>query len=356
MNLQIDPHVKAVFDEIVAAAPDIGPTPTSEFSNTDERPQRAWLTVAAAAMLVAGLAAIVGVVVLRSQPSGPAATTATQPSLPAGVPALLEPGANSGLTVTGRSRFAPEQATAGGAVLAPDGTVFGLGLAPTAPLDLGGVLPDNYNERTLAGWPAWGLVDGSAPEEIYRGIEVDCATLSVTTAGEPMWSSDTELLAASVRSDGTTLTIELPDGWTPLGTTTIKETFNSTIAVSVDGADHQVRVRQAIGAPIGALLITMETNPVRLTDDRDVLWHVEGATTPGWNTLVGLRHDTAFSLSGNAPVDVLTQIADSLIAVPADGWLQRPTEPELADETDMAEQVGTLPDCPLQQLDVIDQS
>lgn len=351
MNLQIDRHVKAVFDEIIAAAPDPGPPPSGEFHDDERRPQRVWLAVAAVAMLLAGIGATIVATLLRTAPADQAATSATVMPLPVNVLALLEPVADSSVQVADRSRFEPEQPTVGGAVVAPDGTVFGIALVPTAPLDLA-VFPDSYDERTIADRPAWGMVDGSAPEEIYRGIEVGCATLSVTTAGEAMWSTDTELLAALIESDGTAVTIRLPDGWASLGTAMIESIYNSTLEVRVNDTDYRVQLTQAIGAPVGPLLATMESNPTVFIHGTDELWHVAGATTPGYNTLVGRQHDTAFSLTGNAPIDVLTQVVDALAAVPASDWLQRPTSPELIDDTDITS--GALPSCNLRRLDVIE--
>ncbi len=312
--------------------------------------------MAAVTILLLGFGAIVGAQSIRTEPVDETSTSATQASLPAGAPVLLDPAADSMVTVTGRDRFVSDRPTAGGAVLSPSGTVFGIAVVPTAPIDLA-VLPDSYNERTIAGRAAWGMEDGSAPKQIYRGIEIECATLSVTTAGEPMWSSDIELLASSIESDGTTLTVTLPAGWTSLGATTVAETHNSTLAVRVNGVDYRARLTQAIGAAVGPLLTTMETNPTKVSNGTtSELWHIEGATTPGYNTLIGTRRGTAFSVSGNAPTDVLTEILDALVAVPASDWLQRPTAPEPPDDTVMAESIGTLPSCSLRDLNVLETS
>lgn len=64
MNMQLDPHVKAVFDDIVAHTPDIGPTPTHDVVSLGHGPSdrgRRWLAVAAAAIVVVGVGALVAV-------------------------------------------------------------------------------------------------------------------------------------------------------------------------------------------------------------------------------------------------------------------------------------------------------
>ena len=62
MNLQLDPHVKAVFDDIVAHTPDIGPTPSGDAVHLTSTPNdngRRWLAVAAAVIVVLGVGALV---------------------------------------------------------------------------------------------------------------------------------------------------------------------------------------------------------------------------------------------------------------------------------------------------------
>lgn len=64
MNTQLDPHVKAVFENIVAHTPDIGPTPSGHVMNLGpgRSPQgRRWLAVAAAAVVVVGVGALAAV-------------------------------------------------------------------------------------------------------------------------------------------------------------------------------------------------------------------------------------------------------------------------------------------------------
>ncbi len=64
MNMQLDPHVKAVFDDIVAHTPDIGPTPSGDVVHLTPTPNdngRRWLAVAAAVIVVVGVGAIVAV-------------------------------------------------------------------------------------------------------------------------------------------------------------------------------------------------------------------------------------------------------------------------------------------------------
>lgn len=85
MNMQLDPQIKAVFDEIVARTPDIGGTPDPDvvpLSPAQGRSRRG-IMVAAAAVAVVGLA---GAVALRGGRPESAATThdaAVTPTAPA---------------------------------------------------------------------------------------------------------------------------------------------------------------------------------------------------------------------------------------------------------------------------------
>lgn len=82
MNVQIDHQVKAVFDDIVSAAPDPGPTPLAEPHDDHRRGHRALIAVAAVSILLVGVAAILGATALRSGPDAPAPTFQEQPTLP----------------------------------------------------------------------------------------------------------------------------------------------------------------------------------------------------------------------------------------------------------------------------------
>ena len=83
MNMQLDPHVKAVFDDIVAHTPDIGPTPSGDVVNLGpgrSNQGRRWRAVAAAAIVVIGVGALVAV--QRPDSETPDVAPATQPPAP----------------------------------------------------------------------------------------------------------------------------------------------------------------------------------------------------------------------------------------------------------------------------------
>ena len=94
MNLQLDPHVKAVFDDIVAHTPEIGPTPVEAVIDLDRGSsgeRRRWVAVAAAAVVVVGVGALVAVE--RSQPDAPVTgPVATQPPAPGPGSGVAAPG------------------------------------------------------------------------------------------------------------------------------------------------------------------------------------------------------------------------------------------------------------------------
>jgi hypothetical protein len=86
MNRQLDPHIKAAFDEIVAHTPEIGDTPTNDvvrLSPERSRKSRPWLAVAAATITVVGVA---GLVAIRARPSFAPATQPPSVSNPAPTP------------------------------------------------------------------------------------------------------------------------------------------------------------------------------------------------------------------------------------------------------------------------------
>lgn len=90
MNMQLDPHVKAVFDDIIAHTPDIGPTPSGDVVHLEPARShrgRRWLAVAAAAIIVVGMGALV--VVQRPSSDPPDVAPATQAPAPV---ADLDPG------------------------------------------------------------------------------------------------------------------------------------------------------------------------------------------------------------------------------------------------------------------------
>ncbi|MAT06705.1 MAG: hypothetical protein CL424_16840 [Acidimicrobiaceae bacterium] len=91
--MQLDPHVKAVFDDIVAHTPDIGPTPSGDVVHLHpgRSPQgRRWLAVAAAAIVVVGVGALVAI--QRPDAETPDVAPATQPPSPGVETAAVAPG------------------------------------------------------------------------------------------------------------------------------------------------------------------------------------------------------------------------------------------------------------------------
>jgi len=85
MKAQLDPHVKAVFDEIVARTPDIGPTPLGGVVHLGPAPSnngRGWLAVAAAAIVVVAVGGLLAI----ERPSSD-----TQNVAPAAQPSAVSP-------------------------------------------------------------------------------------------------------------------------------------------------------------------------------------------------------------------------------------------------------------------------
>lgn len=81
MTQQLDPHLKAIFDEIVSHTPELGPTPTDAddlHANSAGR-RSGWLTIAAATIMVAGVGAV-ALATTRSPVDTPAQAPSVTPS------------------------------------------------------------------------------------------------------------------------------------------------------------------------------------------------------------------------------------------------------------------------------------
>ncbi len=86
MKIQVDHLVKAVFDDIVSHAPDIGPTPSAGLCMEPSRPRssRHWGAVAAATIVIGGVGALFAVErAMSGTPDRTAATVASRPADPA---------------------------------------------------------------------------------------------------------------------------------------------------------------------------------------------------------------------------------------------------------------------------------
>ena len=121
-------------------------------------------------------------------------------------------------------------ATAAGALVAPDGTVFSLFIASGSPWppsrdDYWNSIPaERRDVRTIAGREVAAIIDASAPTQIYRTVRDDCWAVEVDTADEATWSDDVTTLIGALRindsvtsADGAAVSIDLPQGWTSLG-------------------------------------------------------------------------------------------------------------------------------------------
>lgn len=311
MSNDLDTDIKRTVTTIVGTAPDVGTPPSRLHQQASPPPtNRIWFAAAAALVVVAGI----GTLTTLNRPDTDTATTA---SSIAG-PVLLDPATAeiSRRSVTDGSMLEPS-----GAVMSPDGTIYGLSVAPTQPIE---TFPTSYEERTIGDLDAWAFEDGSAPTQIRRGIEIGCATLSVTTGQGDMWPADLETLTQSLRIDDAGIaTIDLPPGWRSLGAGATADQYLSTLTIRSEGTDYRLNSRQTIGQPVGVFLFSPETNPVPVGDEGDNVWLIEGGTTPGWNTIVGVRNDTLYEISGLAPLDVLLATAESLQPVAVIDWLGR---------------------------------
>lgn len=101
--------------------------------------------------------------------------------------------------------------------------------------------------------------------------------------------------------------------------------------------------------------VIVAENPI--SNGNQMLWHIASATTPGYNTVVGERSGTAFSVSAQAPLDTLTEVVAKLVAIPRGDWLQQATDGESVptNTTETMTQAGPPTDYELADLAVTTQ-
>ncbi len=165
MNIQLDPHVKAVFDDIVAQTPDIGPTPSGGVVHLGPAPSnngRRWLAVAAAAIVVVGVGALVAI----ERPSSDTQDVAPVAQTPTMSPSTEQSFASSELCGDyGCDNFDALPLMAGAASFYRSDTAAGLG-AETIHLDrferltrCAELAPDGASCARIEGIAGVGLVD-----------------------------------------------------------------------------------------------------------------------------------------------------------------------------------------------------
>ena len=323
MSTQIEERLRAYFDEAAnrtAAAPTVRfrPTDQSRTSSSPRRPRT--LTICAAAFVVT----LAGLVAIRSRDDGPAqpdqplespvaTTSEIASSIPSSDPPLFAPPESATVSVT--SHAVHSMSGAAGAVIAPDGRIFGIGLSPASSL-----AAPTGDLRHIGEFDVRAMTDRTAPEEIYRWISSGCLALDITTAGEAAFSANTEALieGLTIRDDDVTLT--LPTGWSLLGASARKTQYQSGLHIAVGDTTTELNLFQMPDTSIGVYLVSFETPPQPIDVNGDPSWVIPSATTEGYTTLVGERDGTAFTLSGRATPAELIAVAESFVRAPLVSW------------------------------------
>jgi hypothetical protein len=194
MNMQLDPHVKAVFDEIIAHAPDIGPTPSAGVVNLDPTVSdrgRRWLAVAAAAVLVVGVAGLVAFAGRDASRSPADEATVTSPP----------PDSGAGRPLSSMDQLASSDWVV--ATVLPDGLEY-----LYARRDSPALGPDRQSRAIAYGVPRGDGTD----EELW--VEIGRANVGTPdesfTVGEVVWSierPEDSWWSASTRVGGTDLNV-----------------------------------------------------------------------------------------------------------------------------------------------------
>ncbi|MCE9622818.1 MAG: hypothetical protein K8R99_10770 [Actinomycetia bacterium] len=308
-NAKWSPQIARAMHELSNAAP-AAPTTTTLRDHHPLQLQQPRLMVRVAAASIAA-AAIVGLVLTLQRPDAsqiaapPRPTLDLAPSTPIGV--LLPDPATPGVhVVSGEAYGALDESR--GAVMAPDNTVFGFVVSRPGI----GEPTSGAETRIISGHGVRAIADGSAPTEIYRTINGSCATLTVTTADEAMWSDNTLALIAGMTLDGSNVSVALPAGWNDLGSSAARPQHIYELSVDSQGEPVQLFLQQMPGVPAGWFLSANETAPRAVDLDGSTAWLVDGATTPGWHSIIGERDGIGFALSGMLASDELTSIARSL--------------------------------------------
>ncbi|MEO6492952.1 MAG: hypothetical protein ABIP99_08975 [Ilumatobacteraceae bacterium] len=222
--------------------------------------------------------------------------------------------ASASVQITGYTSWEPAADTTG-AVVAPNGRVFGI--------SLNAYYPDTTADgefRRIGGYDVRATTDGTAPAEVYRLIHEGCLSFNIITAGEDSWSDNTTALINGLTLDPTRAELKLPPGWTSLGSSALKAQYGLDIEVTAGGATTPISLFQMPGAPIGTYLQGMESPPQPVALGDGTAWVIHGVTTADFTQIVGERNGTAFRLSGLATSAQLLDLAMSMIQAPVSDW------------------------------------
>lgn len=342
--MTLDDELPDLFHELAEAHP-VGPPPelsddvfvratSTSTSSPGRSPVLVGLAAAACvALVVGGLAFLSGRDANPTVSDQPAVTTSTvapestpptTSPLPnaAGVAAVLAPPAQSSIRLISAQHWG-KGGIASGAVVAPDGTVFGItvGTGPTwLPVtDEWETIPsERRGLDTIAGRDVAAMVDASAPGQIYRTVRDACWSIELVTADAPMWSDDVTTLISAITPnrdvqpvDDPAVTVEVPDGWTSLGAGRFLESWTIELQVDIDGTTHDVHLAQRPNAPVGVLLYG-ESNPTPFDHDGQQWWSVDTVTTPGRTSVIGNAGLGAFRIDSDLPAEKLVDIIDEL--------------------------------------------
>lgn len=330
MTIDLEQQLRAYFGELADSAPieppqsfDPSVTHVEVSSPPTTRPRQLAL-VSSIALVVLAVAAFAVLQNRDQKPSGigsttPAPVDSSTPLTsrePVGVdgPALWAPPASASVQITGYTSWEPAADTTG-AVVAPNGRVFGI--------SLNAYYPDTTADgelRRIGRYDVRAITDGTAPAEGYRLIHDGCLSFNIITAGEDSWSDNTTALINGLTLDPARAELKLPPGWTSLGSAALKAQYGLDIAVTAGGTTTTISLFQMPGAPIGAYLQGMESPPQLVALGDGTAWVIHGVTTDGFTEIVGERNGTAFRLSGLATSAQLLGLATSMIQAPVSDW------------------------------------
>lgn len=352
----IEPLDDASFERIWSdvagtSASDPNPTWSTEFDreqtfdigappNTPRR-HRA-LTAAAAALVLVGVGAVMGI---RSLVDGPDPTVpaAQPPPAPAsddsgplppatvGEHVLVLPADSVEPTYVQRNAALPHRTR--GLVSAPDGSTLSINLFE----NFWGELPAEMDQRDIGG-----LTWATTVEDTNRGyVTVDECTMLSVNAGPngAAWDTDAVALMNSVRFTPDSITIDLPDGWQTIDVGPVGAWYSMSFDPGIEGSPD-VTLTQMPGSNAGPLLADFAGRPVTaITIDGSPGWQVpldnDGWTQTVWQNDSGSMMLTSKGLDPGRIDQLLTQLSPAT----ASDWDTRYSDQDAGADSSIADPV-----------------
>ncbi|MDO8403120.1 MAG: hypothetical protein Q7T27_06455 [Pseudomonas sp.] len=296
MNDHLDRTVRTVLADIVATTPALDAHPIRLIPVEHEAPaHRAVFAIAAAVIAVVGIG--VGLFAMSRQDSD-APPADSPPLAPNELDRLLYPAGMERSQVYGM----PSPGNRAGAVLVtPDGRPFAVSVEE----NFWGSLPADAEQREVNGrtFGASGAMDSMDYTTLSSCLMVDVGDRVPQAAA---WSTDAFTMVNGLTIDGTSVSLQVPAGWTSMGSGALATTYVVSFTTT-DG--RSAELMQMLDAPAGALLAQHALSTLTPTVfDGNTAWLY---SMDGWMYLAWNRAE------GSAMIALQDGTADQLVALAA---------------------------------------